>query len=131
MTKNKHNVYRGKDCIKRFCSDLKELRKKIINFEEKEIIPLTDSENKFHEAQKNCHICQKEFCCHENEKKKFKIYQKVGEHCHYTGKPRAEAHSICNLNYKVPQDISAKARNGSTYHYHFSIKELAVKNLSA
>ena len=39
---NKHDFYRGKDCIKRFCSDLKELATKIINYEEKEMIPLTD-----------------------------------------------------------------------------------------
>ena len=31
----KHNVYRGRDCVKRFCSDLKELVTKIINFDEK------------------------------------------------------------------------------------------------
>ena len=28
---NKRRFYRGKDCIKRFCSDQKELRTKIIN----------------------------------------------------------------------------------------------------
>ena len=28
---NKHSFHRGKDCIKKFCSDLKELRTKIIN----------------------------------------------------------------------------------------------------
>ena len=27
---NKHSFYRGKDCIKKFCSDLKELGTKII-----------------------------------------------------------------------------------------------------
>ena len=27
----KHNFYRGKDCIKRFCSDLKEFGTKLIN----------------------------------------------------------------------------------------------------
>ena len=32
---NKHSVYRGRDCIKKFCSDLKELRTKIIKYEEK------------------------------------------------------------------------------------------------
>ena len=32
---NKHSVYRGRDCIKKFCSDLKELATKIINYEEK------------------------------------------------------------------------------------------------
>ena len=35
------------------------------------------------------------------------------------------AHSICNLNYKVPQEIPVKIHNGSKYDYHFIIKELA------
>ena len=65
---NKHSFYRGKDCIKKFCSDLKELATKIINYEEKGMIPLTDNENKFYEEQKECHICQKEFCYDKNKK---------------------------------------------------------------
>ena len=40
---NKDSFYRGKDCIKNFCSDLKELGTKIINYEEKDMIPLADS----------------------------------------------------------------------------------------
>ena len=122
---NKHNVYRGRDCIKRFCSDLKELTSKIINYEEKEMIPLTENENKFYEDQKECYICQKEFCNDKNEIKKFKIYQKFRDHCHYTGEFRGAAHSICNLNYKVPQELSVKIHNRSTFDYHFLIKELA------
>ena len=54
---NKLNFYRGKYCIKRFSSDLKELATNIINYEEKEMIPLTDKENKFYEEQEKCHIC--------------------------------------------------------------------------
>ena len=122
---NKHNVYRGRDCIKSFCSDLKELGMKIINYEEKYMIPLIDNENKFYGEQKECHICKKEFCHDKNEKEKFKIYQKVRYHCHYTGKFTGAAHSICNLRYKVPQEIPVKIHNGSTYDYHFLIKELA------
>ena len=122
---NKRNFYRGKGCIKRFCSDLKELATKIINYKEKEMIPLTDNENKFYEEQTEFYICQKEFCYDKNEKKKFKIYQKVRDHCHYTGKFRGAAHSICNLNYKVPQEIPVKIHNGSKYDYHFIIRELA------
>ena len=49
---NKHNVNRGRDCIEKFCKDLKELATKIINYEEKSMIPLTDNENKFNEEQK-------------------------------------------------------------------------------
>ena len=122
---NKHKFYRGKDCIKRVCKDLKELGTKIINYEEKEMIPLTNGENKFYKKQEKCHICQKEFCYDKNDKKKFKIYQKVRDHCHYTGKFRGAAHSICNLNYKVPQEIPVKIHNGSKYDYHFIIRELA------
>ena len=70
------------------------------------------------------HICQKEFCYDKNEKKKFKLYEKVKDHCHYTGKFRGAAHRICNLNYKVPQEIPVPIHNGSTYDYHFLIIEL-------
>ena len=58
-------------------------------------------------------------------KKKIKIYQKVRDHCHYTGQFRGAAHSVCNLNYKEPQEIPVKIHNGSTYDYQFLIKELA------
>ena len=56
---------------------------------------------------------------------KFKLHKKVRDHGHYTGTFRGAAHSICNLNYKVPQEIPVKINNGSTYGYHFLIKELA------
>ena len=70
----KHNVYRGRDCIQKISKDLKEPAAKIINYKEKDMIPLTDSENKFYAEQKQCHICPKKFCYDKNEKKKFKIY---------------------------------------------------------
>ena len=59
------------------------------------------------------------------KKKIYKLYQKVRDHCHYTGKFRGAAHSICNLNYKVPQEIPVKIHNGSKYDYHFIIRKLA------
>ena len=45
----------------------------IINYEEKEMIPLTDKETKSYEMQKVCHICKKEFSTDENDKKTFKL----------------------------------------------------------
>ena len=123
---NKDSFYRGRDCIEKFCKDLKELGTEIITFEEKETIPLTDNENKFYEEQKECHICQKEFFYNKNEKKKKKkLRPKVRDHCPYTGKFREAAQSICNLRYKVPQEIPVKIHNGSKYDYHFIIRELA------
>ena len=44
---------------------------KIINHEEKKMIPLTDNENKFYEEQEKCHICQKEVCYDKNEKREI------------------------------------------------------------
>ena len=42
------------------------------------------------------------------KKKKFKLYQKVRNHYHYAGKFRGAAHRICNLRYKVLQEIPVK-----------------------
>ena len=44
--------------------------------------PLTDNENKYHEEQKECYRCQKEFSCDKNQTMKFKLYKKVRNHCH-------------------------------------------------
>ena len=107
-----------------FCQDLKDEAMKIINYEKKEMIPLTDEEKETHENQKICYICEQEFCTDENNKKEFKLKQKVRDHCHYTGKYRGAAHSNCNLNYKIPKEIPVVFHNGSTYDYHFIIKQL-------
>ena len=55
----------------------------------------------------------------------MKLYQKVKDHCHYTRKFGGAAHSICNSRYKVPKEIPVVIHNGSTYDYHFIIKQLA------
>ena len=78
----------------------------MFNYAEKEMIPLTDNENRSYEKQKKCQICQKGICYDKNEEKKFKLYQKVRDHYPYTGKFRGATQSICNLRYKVPQEIS-------------------------
>ena len=108
-----------------FCKDLRDQAMKIINYEKKEIIPLTNEEKESYENQKVCYICEKEFCTDKNNEKEFKLKQKVRDHCHYTGKYRGAAHSICNLRYKTPKEILVVFHNGSTYDYHFIIKQLA------
>ena len=106
--------YRGKDCMKMFCKDLKDQALKIINYEKKEMIPLTDEEKESYENQKICHICRKEFCTDKNNKE-FKKLQKIRDHCHYTGKYRGAAHNNCNLNYKISKQIPIVFHNGSIY----------------
>ena len=105
--------------MKNFCQDLKEHATKITNYEKKEMISLTKKEEIMHNKQKVCYIRKKGFST--DDKNSFK----VRDHCHYTGKYRGAAHDICNLRYKIPKEIPVVFHNGSTYDYHFIIKELA------
>ena len=117
-SKSKLNYYRGEDCMTKFCKDLREHATKIINYEKKDMIPLTKKEEENYNNQKVCYICKKEF------DKSDKKHYKVRDHCHYTGKYRGAAHNICNVRYKIPKEIPIVFHNGSTYDYHFIIKEL-------
>ena len=82
------------------------------------MIPFTTEEKIYHNKQKICCICKKEF--NNNDKKNYK----VRGHYHYTGKYRGAAHNICNLRYKVAKEIPIVFHNSSTYDYHFIIKEI-------
>ena len=45
--------------MKNFCLDLREHATKIINYVKKEMISLTNEENKINREQKVCYICKK------------------------------------------------------------------------
>ena len=107
--------------MKKFCKDLKKHASKIIDYEKKEVMPLTYEEKKSYKKQKVCYICKKGRSTDGDNKK----YHKVRDHCHYGGKYRGAAHNICNLKYKMPKEIPVIFHNGSKYDYHFTIKELS------
>ena len=65
-----------------------------------------------------CHICYKPF--------NFKD-PKVRDHCHYTGKYRGPAHSLCSLRHTIPSYIPVIFHNLSGYDAHLFIKELRAK----
>ena len=113
---NKLSYYRGEHCMKRFCKDLKDHTTKIIDFKKKTMIPLTKEEEDNYNKENTCYICRKDF----ND-------DKIRDHCHFTDKYRGAAHNTCNLRYKVPKNIPVIFHNGSTYDYHFIIKELACE----
>ena len=113
---NKLSYYRGEDCMKRFCKDLKDHETKIIDFKKKTMIPLTKKEENIYKNMDVYYICKNDF---NNDK--------VKDHCHFTGKNRGAAHNTYNLRYKVPKNIPVIFHNGSTYDYHFIIKELACE----
>ena len=60
-SKHKRDYYRGKNCVKKFCKDLRTHATKIINYEKKKMIPLTTKEEIYHNKQKICYIYKKEF----------------------------------------------------------------------
>ena len=86
------------------------------------MIPLTNEEKRF--------IINKKFVIY--VKKDLVLMMKIKnitarDHCHYTGKYRGTAHDNCNLRYKAPKEILVVFHNGSTYDYHFIIKEFAER----
>ena len=96
--------------FEKILSGFKEHATKIVNYGEKDMIPLTTGERKLYSKQKVWHICKKGFSIDAKE------YQKVGNHCHYTVKYRGASHNICNLIYKMPEEISVVFHNGSKYN---------------
>ena len=58
-SENKQTYYRGRDCVKRFCADLKEHVTRITNYEMKPMVPLTEDEKESYGNQNLCHLCEK------------------------------------------------------------------------
>ncbi|KAJ8978158.1 hypothetical protein NQ317_016861 [Molorchus minor] len=119
-----HNsVYtgRGADAAKVFVSTIESDLKEIYNKYLKDEVPMSvltlEEKQKFRDAIV-CGICDKIF---EDDD------VKVRDHCHLTGKVRSgAAHSICNLNYKLPKFIPIVFHNMSGYDCHLFIKELCT-----
>ena len=78
------------------------------------MLPLTKEELKSHQDAKVWYICGK------RKISKSINYWKVRDHCHYTGKYRGAAHSICNLKFNVPNEIPVVFHDGLNYDYILS-----------
>ena len=86
--KNPLTLYRGKDCIKKFCSHIiGEARRLYKSCPEHPMNPLTSNQNEKYKKSNTCHICSRPFTLKE---------PKVRNHCHYTGNYRGAAHRNCN-----------------------------------
>ena len=110
-------LYRGKDCVKKFCDHIiGEACHLYGSFPEKPMEPSTKAQWKDYKKASSCHICLKPF----REGK-----PKVRDHCHYSGIYRGVAHSPCNLQYKIPSSIPIVFHNLSGYDAHLFIKGLA------
>ena len=83
---------------------------------------LTKERKESYENAKIWYIWKEKF---QNKYIKGRRYYKVRDHCHHTGECRSAAHSIWKWKYSVPKIIPMTSHNGSNYHYHFIIKDLA------
>ena len=119
---NKHDVHRGKDCMKKFREPLREHAMKIINFKKKKLKLLTKEQQESYWNAEICYAFKEKF---ENKYLKDKKYRKVKDRCHYTGEYKSAANSICNLKYSVSKRILIFFHNASNYDYRFIMKELA------
>ena len=110
-------LYRGKDCIRKFCEHvIGEARHLYQSFPEKPMEPSMKAQWKDYKHVNSCHICFKPF---------REGNRKVRDHCHYSGIYRGVAHSLCNLQYKIPSYILVVFHNLSGYDAHLFIKGLA------
>lgn len=107
------------DVSQRFVDDLVDEVKSIYASHPPKAMIFTESESiKFNEANE-CWICGGGF-------DECKNTTKVRDHCHFTGKFRGAAHSICNLKARVPKFIPVIFHNLSGYDAHLFIKNLGV-----
>ena len=77
---NKHNLFRGKDCMKKFCTSLRKQAKDIIDFEKKSVI-FNKRRIKSRQDAKAYYICGKRIL---KKLSQTINYLKVRDHCHYT-----------------------------------------------
>ena len=114
---NPLKLYRGKDCVKKFCEHvIGEAHRLYRLFPEKPMEPLTKAQFKEYIHATRCHICFTPFRLGS---------RKVRDHCHYSGIYRGAAHSLCNLQYNIPYYIPVVFHNLAGYDAHMFIKELA------
>ena len=116
VVQNPLTLYRGKDCVKKFCNHIiGEARRLYHTFPEHPMNPLTSNQNERYKKSKRCHICFRPFTTKDPK-----------AHCHYTRNYRGAAYRSCNLQYKIPSYIPIVFHNLAGYDAHLLIRELAV-----
>ena len=117
---NKHDVYRGRDFMKKFCENLRKHTRKIIK---KKWSYWQKNFRNYMKMQKSVsYICNEKF---ESKYLKDKKYHKVRDCCHYTEEVRCAAHKkfviIMIIKLLIIKFLWSK------YEYHFTMKELVEK----
>ena len=112
--------YTGDDAAQKFVEMLEEDIREITNVPDKKMIFGKEEKERFDKETK-CWICKEKFTKDDDDKNKKK---KVRDHCHFTGRYRGAAHSLCNLKYRKPNFTPVVFHNLSGYESHLFIKNL-------
>ena len=120
--------YTGVDAMKKFINNLEEDVKVIANIPMKKMVFSKEEADQFNKATK-CWICKEELAKEvEKEGKKEIVYDKIRDHCHFTGRYRGAAHNSCNLKYRKPDFIPVVFHNLSGYDSHLFIGNLGFSD---
>ena len=132
-------LYRGEDCMDKFCETMNQIREEIFDVmkKPKDMIITEEQEQEFRKCTK-CFICGGSF---NNTKDKKKVRDtnssraylspkaKVRDHCHFTGEYRGCAHNKCNLDYCFKHfKIPIFFHNLKNYDAHLIISNLEKLN---
>ena len=90
------------------------------NIPAKKMIYRKEIEGEQHEKETRCWICKGEFDDKDINKRK------VRDHCHFTGKYRGAAYSLCNRRYRKNNFTPVIFHNLSGYDSHLFIKSLGL-----
>ena len=121
---SQQHIYRGEDCMENFCFKLNEIRTEIEDMMKyNEPIDMSEQDEQNFRSATHCYICGDKFKSTFKDEKDRMNNKKVRDHCHFTGRYRGCAHSICNLNYcnkyfKIPVFF----HNLKNYDSHFIIQ---------
>ena len=111
------------DLMKEFCKAMSEAVAKLYDkhFKSKVPINMSPKDERDYNSSERCYLCSRLFSPDSGS-----IYWKVRDHCHFTGKYRGAAHSICNLRASKPDFIPALFHNLEGYDEHLFLPSLAT-----
>ena len=117
-------LYRGEDCIDKFCETLNDFRDDVMEQMKKpKDMIMSDLDEIKHLEAKKC------FLCNENFNNKVEAKKTVADHCHFTGLYRGAAHMKCNKDYCFKKyHIPVFFHNLKNYDAHLIISNLEKLN---
>ena len=103
-----------------FVSKLAKVTHKLYNdfYRRPKPLKLTKQEQISFDKAETCHICKSPLLID-------KLYDKVRDHCHFTGQYRGAAHNSCNLKCRKPMILPVVFHNLQGYDAHLFIKQLS------